>query len=137
VQKEILEAHPNTPITVIAIWFSMVENDSRQGLVPDLLSDPRVVRLWDPERRAGKWYAQFLTGHNDPKQKYSDVEWDVWFLYGPEATWEQATQPVDWGRPVVATSEKLKRSVEGLLAASPRNAKKGGEDHESGAVVHL
>jgi hypothetical protein len=119
VQKEILEAHPNTPITVIAIWFNMVKTDSRQGLAADLLSDPRVVRIWDPELRAGKWYAKSLTGHRDP-----DVEWDAWFLYGPQATWEQATRPVDWGRPVLATSEKFKRSMEGLLAASPRAAQR-------------
>src|SRR5262245_58573170 len=97
----------------------MVEADSRQYLAPGLLDDPRVVRLWDPERRAGKWYAQSLTGHKNPA-----IEWDAWFLYGPEATWKQAAQPVEWGRPVLATSEKLKRSVEKVLAPARQAAQR-------------
>ena len=117
-QREILEAHPDTPLTVIAIWFNMVQTDSRKGLATDLLTDPRVVRLWDQESRVGKWYGENLTRRDNP-----GVEWDAWFLYGPEATWEQAARPLAWGRPVLATSEKLREGMKPMLATAPHSAK--------------
>ncbi len=122
-QKEILEAHPNTPITVIAIWFSMVKNDSRQGLAPDLLTDFRVLRRWDPDNVVGTWYGESLTRRNAP-----GTEWDAWFLYGPDATWDQAAKPITWGRPVLATSPKLQEAFNTLLTgAAPLARPAGGQ----------
>lgn len=116
VQKEILDAHPGVKVRVYAISFRMLPSDRvAEWLVDpyDLLSDPRVDHFWDEDRVIGRWYA----GREDERSEGSGdrVEWDAYFLYDPDATWDDSPpEPVSWGRTIVQTREKLRRDFDRL-----------------------
>jgi hypothetical protein len=59
----------------------MLGGDSRDDWDSRTLPDPRVVHFWDGEHVAGKWFAREVDG-------YQGIAWDVYYLYGPEATLE-------------------------------------------------
>ena len=92
-------------MSVYAVWFSMVPGDRRERWPDDLLTDRRVVHLWDEERLVGKVFGERVT-RNQPGL----VEWDAWILYGPDSTWGSGappTQRLGWGRTIVATRDEL------------------------------
>lgn len=45
------------------------------------MPDPRVIHFWDGDLEVGGWFARQVDG-------YEGVAWDVYYLYGPESTWE-------------------------------------------------
>ena len=109
-QKEILERQPDADVRVYAVWFSMLESDSRPAWPHDTLTDPRVIHLWDEDRDLGRRYAQ------DLKLKETKTLWDAYFLYGPEARWTSSPQPlVDWGAPIVESRDELRTKLHTLL----------------------
>ena len=61
--------------------------ERRSNWDPDVMPDPRVLHFWDAERFAGPWFAKTITG----EQGYM---WDIYALYGPNATWNQAPGPL-------------------------------------------
>lgn len=48
------------------------------------MRDERVFHFWDAKRFAGLWFAREVQG--EPGNT-----WDMYFLYGPEATWEKVS----------------------------------------------
>jgi len=112
VRKEILDADPNAPLRVYAVWFDMFDGDERAMVDARLLDDPRVTQLWDQDKRAGTWYARSLTRPADPEW----VEWDAFFVYRPGPTWaESGARPAAWGRTVIGNREDLRSAVAPLL----------------------
>lgn len=53
-----------------------------------LLQDARVRHFWDPHSLVGTAYAPML-GLSDPA-------WDVWLLFGREASWQDEAPAPDW-----------------------------------------
>ncbi len=76
-----------------------------------LLSDTRVTHLWNGDLSIGAWFKENVTpGHR------GKVQWDAYFLYGSEASWEELPAPlIDWGRTVMGESETLGSGIEWLL----------------------
>ena len=109
-QAEILAKHPTAQVKVYAIWFNMLWTDSRWLWREGVLDDPRVVHFWDKKKVVGRWYEEHVT-HGGRA-----VEWDAFFLYGPEASWE-ATSPevVTWGRTILSNTERLREALQPLL----------------------
>lgn len=85
------------------------------GLIPDA----RVRHYWDPERVVGEAYREEL-GLSEPA-------WDVWLLFGRDATWREARPSPDWWEhqlSVLADSlhldpERFARKATELLSAPP------------------
>lgn len=111
--------HPEANIRVYAVSFRMLASDrlARSAMEPDdLLSDSRVVHFWDEEKAVGRWYEENVTNLGKPGEER--VEWDAYFLYGPETTWdERPPSHVSWGRTIVGTRERLQKDSSDLLAS--------------------
>ena len=84
------------------------------------MGDPRVMHFWDEKRLVGRWYETEVTqlgGHGEGR-----VEWDAYFLYGPDAVWdEKPPQHVSWGRTIVGSREELNRHFDDLIRREKRN----------------
>lgn len=97
-QEEILNRYPAAPVKVYAVWLNVLTSDSRAAWDERLLTDARVVHLWDEKRVTGDWFAKKVSNA-------WAVEWDVFFLYGPGSRWEGDREPTEFesrGRTILA-----------------------------------
>ena len=108
-----METFPDADLKVYAIWFDVLTGDDRSKWDSTLLNDERVTELWDAEGELGDWF---------PRQDaYSDVvhgplAWDIFFLYGGDATWEGVPLPlVESGSTIIGSRDKLKESILPLI----------------------
>ena len=73
------------------------------------MPDARVIHFWDGELKVGQWFAKQIDG-------FEGVSWDTYYLYGPDAIWENVPSPLaSSGRTIYAEREKLKTEVRVLL----------------------
>ena len=108
-QAEIFGKYPDAELQVTAVWLPMWPGDGRSEWNPDLLSDARVTHFWDEERQAGLWFAQNVSSQ-------TPIAWDIYFLYGAEATWADIPTPiVSYGRTIIAKKEQLRTDLMVLL----------------------
>ena len=104
-----METYPEAKLKVYAIWFDVLAGDDRSKWDSTLLSDARVTELWDAEGELGNWFPQ--------QDEYAGIvrgplAWDIFFLYGGNATWEEVPQPlVKSGSTIIASSRELKESI--------------------------
>ena len=111
VQREILHKNPSADLEVYAVWLPILNGDAARGPRPDLIPDTRVTHYWDPEKSIGEWFGNL--------QGSERVAWDVFFLYGGEATWTEKPGPLlEWGYPVIRQTEKLMKAIGPLLSSS-------------------
>lgn len=121
VQKEILAKYPDSSLRVYAIWLPMISDDSRSRWRQDLLTDSRVTHFWDEDRLVGRFFAKL----SDPPPK-GGVQWDAFFVYGPEASWDETPPPLrSFGRTVMGTREKLRAALAPLLKGKGEPSKDG------------
>ncbi len=110
-QAEILEENPEDDIAVYAVWFNVLPTDSRSAWDPKLMTDPRVSHFWDEERVIGSWFA------DNVGFSHGSLAWDVYYLYGPEATWEEIPGPlVSSGYTLFGQRSQLTDDLEILIA---------------------
>lgn len=113
-QREILEKNPEAEVRVYAVWFDVLSSDDRSAWSPSLMSDSRVVHLWDEEKAVALWLPD--------QEEYRDLvrgplAWDIYFLYGPEATWDRIPWPVvSSGSTIIGKSADLQRHILPLLS---------------------
>ena len=87
----------------------MLGGDSRDDWDGRTLPDPRVVHFWDGEHVVGKWFAREVDG-------YQGIAWDVYYLYGPDATWETVPSALSGsGGTIYRERETLKSQLLMLL----------------------
>ena len=83
----------------------MLGGDAREEWNGTTLSDPRVMHFWDGETEVGQWFAKQVDG-------YEGIAWDVYYLYGPDATWESIPSPlIGSGSTIYDERQALKRKV--------------------------
>lgn len=88
------------------------------------MPDDRVTHLWNGDASVGAWFKEHVTPGYRGK-----VQWDAYFLYGSEASWEESPAPlVDWGRTVMGESETLGSGIEWLIE---RSSESGQPERES------
>ena len=93
----------------------MLVGDSRSKVDVRLISDPRATHYWDQERLLGIWFAEQEAYES---MTFGPIAWDTYFLYGPEANWEDVPWPVaTHGRTVIAASKNLENNIRELLTA--------------------
>ena len=127
VQEEVLTKHKDADLKVYAIWFSMYPTDRREQWPANILTDPRVVNIWDELKVVGTFYAERYgemestvvpesTGWQD-----TPILWDAYLVYGPDARWEDAPTGLRrWGRTILKTQDGLRQAVDDLMRASTR-----------------
>ena len=68
-----------------------------------LLPDSRVIHYWDQTRISGSFFKK-----NIAHDVSSNIAWDIFFLYGPDAVWDEIPAPlVDKGRTIIGSSGAL------------------------------
>ena len=123
VQSELLEKNRSSDLQVYAIWFNMIWSDARAKWPSDALSDPRGVHFWDEQKVVGRWYEKNVTRQGPSGS--DRVEWDAYFLYGPQASWGEGPPGlVSWGHPIVAARDRLRQALIDLLKDKGRSERK-------------
>ena len=110
-QREILEQEPAAELRVYAVWvpFSGGTRDS-VDVSRQVLPDPRVVQFWDGSAVTSEWFARNVEDSRVPA-------WDVYYLYGPDATWTEVPGPlVSSGGTIIGGSSALQEGITSLLA---------------------
>jgi hypothetical protein len=109
VREEILAEAPSAPLRVFVVWAPNVPGDARDSVDRRLLSDRRVTNYWDRGGVAATWFSENV--------KAEPVNWDAYFLYGPDATWAATPgRPLASGSPVFESDARteLKSALEPL-----------------------
>ena len=87
----------------------MIPLDYRWRWDEEVMTDPRVIHLWDEDKLVGQWIAEHIEG-------YQGVVWDSYYLYGPEARWDITPTPlINSGYTVLRQREELQQSILPLL----------------------
>jgi hypothetical protein len=109
VQKQLLAKNPSTSLQVYAVWLPMLGGDARDTWNGNTMPDTRVTHYWDGNLQVGQWFSKNVNG-------YDGVAWDVYYLYGPDATWETVpTSLVGSGVTIYGERETLEKQVRTLL----------------------
>jgi hypothetical protein len=109
VQTQLLAQNLSTKFRVYAVWLPMLGSDAREEWNGNTMPDARVTHFWDGEAEIGKWFAKQVDG-------YPGIAWDVYYLYGPDATWESVPSPlVGSGSTIYGERQTLKMQVSTLL----------------------
>ena len=98
-----------------AVWVPFLgANGQSADLSRQVFPDPRVVQYWDGGALTSRWFAQNVD--HSP-----GLAWDVYYLYGPDATWAKVPGPlVSSGGSIIGQSGALDAAISPLLArASP------------------
>ena len=73
------------------------------------MPDHRVIHFWDGEVVVGQWFAKEIDG-------YQGIAWDAYYLYGPEATWDDLPSPlISSGAIIYDERETIDRQVSSLV----------------------
>ena len=62
-----------------AVWFNMLDGDSRDRWNGDGMTDPRVTHFWDQQKIVGDWFSQNVTHARG-------TTWDFYALYAPNVS---------------------------------------------------
>jgi hypothetical protein len=113
VQREILEADRSADLAVYAVWVPFLGGTQESAnLSQRVLPDPRVAHFWDGSALTSEWFAENVDHSPGPA-------WDVYYLYGPQARWSDAPDPlVSSGATIIGRSSQLKVAIEPLLVAT-------------------
>ncbi len=99
-----------------AVWFDMLVADSRDQWDANLMPDARVTHLWDQHRRVGCWYGK----NQPPKLHFGPIVWDTYYLYGPDARWDEVPEPlIGSGYTILAARQSLANQIAPLLGTQP------------------
>lgn len=112
-QREILENSSSANLRVYAVWVPFLGGTRESAdLSRGVLPDPRVVQFWDGSSLTSQWFAENVEHSAAPA-------WDVYYLYGPDATWTDAPGPLaSSGGTIIGRSGELKQAISPLLAGS-------------------
>ena len=116
-QTQILRTNPGADLRVYAVWVPFVGGTKEAADVSRrVLPDPRVIQFWDGSLLTSEWFAKKVEHGLAPA-------WDVFYLYGPDATWTNLPGPlVSSGSTIIGNRSSLGDAIKPLLAtrsASP------------------
>jgi hypothetical protein len=86
--------------------------DERDEIDASILADPRVTQYWDGEGITGTYFAETDLGGLG----YPGFVYDVFYVFGPGATWDPEPAPLAGsGGPVAFEGEKLLTALKAQL----------------------
>ena len=103
-QENILEVNPEAELDVYVVWEPMLgARRNRAVEATELISDPRVRHYWNDD---------FIVGEFFKEHDFGRTAWDIYFLYGPDATWGEEPQPLILsGRTVIRKRQALQDAL--------------------------
>lgn len=123
-QRSILEAFPETDLSVNIVWLPMLPGDDEiaAGDASKIFDDPRVRHFYDPGRLVGWAYAKdAFAGHAEKawssvpadhelrqhlKPQQPTPMWDLYLFYEPGVEWtEKAPSPTAWIKQIMFWEE--------------------------------
>lgn len=112
-QREILEENEGADFRVYAVWVPFLGGTrDAAGLSQQVLPDPRVVHYWDEQALTSGWFAENVEHGSAPA-------WDVYYLYGTDATWSATPEPlVSSGGTIIGQSSELAEAIAPLVAGA-------------------
>ena len=112
--RSYFDEHPDLDVSVYVVWLPMFPTPMEWWALPRMaeeFSGWGIPQYWDDERHVSKAVKERLVPEIE-----QEVPWDLFILFGPEASWADAEQHVlGWGEPVIDEAKKL----EALLSAVP------------------
>ena len=111
-RENILDAEPSEQLRVYAVWLNQRSTDARDEIDESILADPRVTQYWDGEGITGTYFAESDLGGLG----FSGFVYDVYYVFGPEATWADAPTPLAAsGGPVLYKGDELLAALRAQL----------------------
>ena len=108
-QNQLLAQNPSTKLRVYAVWLPMLGGDARKEWNGTTMPDNRVTHYWDGNHVIGQWFAKEIDG-------YEGIVWDVYYLYGPVATWQTVPSPlIGSGSTIYGERQALQKQVGTVL----------------------
>ena len=108
-QSQLLAEYSSPELRVYAVWLPVLASDARETWNGNTMPDPRVVHFWDGAAEVGQWFGREMDG-------YGGIAWDIYYLYGPDATWESVPSPlIGSGRTIYGERETLKMQLSTLI----------------------
>jgi hypothetical protein len=112
VRDHVLEKETAENVRIYAVWLEQRVTDERDEIDESILADPRVTQYWDGEGITGTYFAETDLGGLG----YSGFVYDVFYVFGPDATWDREPAPLaDSGSPVLYEGEQLLAALEAQL----------------------
>jgi hypothetical protein len=109
VHNQLLVQYSSEELRVYAVWLPMLWGDARERWNGTTMPDTRVIHFWDGDLQVGEWFAKQVDG-------FEGVAWDVYYLYGPDATWDTIPMPlVDSGGTIYGERETLEMQLRAVL----------------------
>ena len=113
-QNEVLEDNPAADIRVYVVWEPMLPTDRFRMTRSGLIDDARATHYKDDTQISGKWFGRIYGESGGPG---GSVAWDIAYVYGPEATWDEQPSPMlGWGAAVIGQKAKLMAILAPLLS---------------------
>ncbi len=111
-RENILDEEQSRELRIYAVWLNQRSTDARDEIDESILDDPRVVQYWDGEGITGTHFADTDLGGLG----YSGFVYDVFYVFGPDATWAEEPAPLAAsGVPVISEGEKLLAEIRAQL----------------------
>lgn len=85
----------------------VLAGDNRVAWDREVLDDPRVTQLWDPQQLFGSWL-----------QAHGGAFWDTFLVYDPQARWnDQPGTALASGAPIIGATDELENGLLPLIGA--------------------
>jgi hypothetical protein len=112
VSTSVLPSEPSDDVRFFVVWVNRGLGDNRGAVDDSILADARVTQYWDGDGLTGTTFAARDLGGLGP----AGFLYDVYWVFGPDATWDDAPGPVAGaGRTVVAQTDRLLREIRAQL----------------------
>lgn len=124
VAEDVLKRIASPALRVYTVWLPVLQKDveDRALEASETIRDPRATHHWNPDNALPREAARAMRIQNQV-----ELAWDVFLLYGPDATWSGPTAfpvPSAWMHrlseedPRWMTTDKLRRAIEAMLPAA-------------------
>ncbi len=121
VRENVLDAHKDLDIRVLAVWLPVLGTDNREAAAKatTVLADSRVEQFYDPGAKTGRWFKTNVVDEikrlENKRVFRGGITWDAFFLYGPKAKWTKAPRPhLVAGATILAEKEILATAIKKL-----------------------
>ena len=118
--RSYFEEHPDLDVSVYVVWLPMFPTPMEWWALPRMaeeFSGWGIPQYWDDERHVSLAIKERLLPEVD-----EEVPWDIFILFGPEATWSDAEGHVlGWGMPVIKDTAKLEALLSAVPTKGPRD----------------
>ena len=117
--ENVLAKIPSTDLAVHVVWTPVLPTDNEEEATQadHLVPDERTMFYWDGAQDLGLSY-----GRTIELPRGRQLAWDIYFVYGPDAEWNETVPlPTEWNHQLadderyLGDGAKLRTAIEALL----------------------